>query len=131
MLSVRLATEERPLGALNLYAPQAGRFEDRDEVAFALLYAAHVAVALASAKEVEGLHSAVASRHVIGLAQGMLMERYGLSVDASFELLRRYSSTHNIKLAHIAADLVATRELPAGGVAPTRDQVSSGEPDPV
>ena len=112
MLSVQLATDE-PLGALNMYARREGRFEDHDEVDFALLYGTHVAIALTAAREADGLRSAMATRHAIGIAQGMLMERYGLSVEASFNLLRRYSSNHNVKLTDIAADIVATRQVPA------------------
>lgn len=112
LLSVRVATEEGPLGALNIYSGRAGGFADRDDVDFAVLYGAHVAVALASAREISGLHSALHSRHAIGLAQGILMERYGLGVDVSFNLLRRYSSHLNLKLADVAQDIVDTRRLP-------------------
>lgn len=112
LLSVRLAAEDTPLGALNIYSRTPGGFADRDDVDFAVLYGAHVAVALTSAREISGLTTALQSRHAIGLAQGMLMERYGLGVDASFSLLRRYSSQLNLKLAEVAADIVRTGRLP-------------------
>jgi hypothetical protein len=40
------------------------------------------------------------------------MERYGLTVEGSFALLRRYSNTYNVKVAQLAADVVATGTLP-------------------
>jgi AmiR/NasT family two-component response regulator len=46
------------------------------------------------------------SRHLIGMAQGMLMERHGLNEDASFEVLRRYSQIHNVKLREVATQVL-------------------------
>ncbi len=63
-------------------------------------------------------------RHVIGLAQGILMERFDLSTDQSFSVLRRYSQDRNMKLRSVAAHLVESRSLPdlaAGSVGGSRD----------
>ncbi|NYE38611.1 GAF domain-containing protein [Nocardioides cavernae] len=114
LLSLQLTSDDQPVGALNLYSPEPDLFRDDDEIAFALLYASHAALALTSTRQIEGLRSAISSRHVIGLAQGILMERYDLTVDTSFALLRRYSNVHNAKLARVAADVVSTRRLPSG-----------------
>ena len=89
-----------------------GGFDDRDEVDIAVLYGAHVAIALTSAREISGLRSALQSRHVIGVAQGMLMERFGLDLDSSFNLLRRCSSQLNLKPADVASDIVTSRQVP-------------------
>ena len=40
------------------------------------------------------------------------MERHGLDGDRAFEVLRRYSQDHNIKLRDVAAHLIETRRLP-------------------
>ena len=40
------------------------------------------------------------------------MERHNLDEARAFEVLRRYSQDHNIKLRDIAAHLVETRQLP-------------------
>ena len=48
----------------------------------------------------------------IGQAQGILMERHGLDGDRAFEVLRRYSQDHNIKLRDVATHLSETRQLP-------------------
>jgi AmiR/NasT family two-component response regulator len=43
---------------------------------------------------------------------GLLMERFSVDQDAAFAMLRRVSQHENRKLHEIAAELVATRELP-------------------
>ena len=108
ILSVRLYTYEDTHGSLNLYATEGRTFDDSD-VDIAQVYAAHASVALASARETEQLKAAIDSRHLIGLAQGILMERFDISVDRSFEVLRRYSQTRNVKLREIAAEVVERR----------------------
>jgi hypothetical protein len=40
------------------------------------------------------------------------MERYGLDEPRAFEVLRRYSQDHNLKLRLVAEHLIATRQLP-------------------
>ena len=54
----------------------------------------------------------MASRHVIGMAQGIVMERFGLDEDRSFAFLSRLSSHQNRKLRDLAGDLVRTRTIP-------------------
>jgi AmiR/NasT family two-component response regulator len=70
------------------------------------LFAAHAAIALHQAREVEHLNQALESRKVIGQALGILMERYALDENRAFAFLLRASSTSNIKLRDIAAQLV-------------------------
>jgi AmiR/NasT family two-component response regulator len=55
----------------------------------------------------------VQSRHVIGVAQGIIMHRYDMTLEASFEVLRRYSSHSNRKLRDVAQLVVEQRMLPA------------------
>ena len=70
----------------------------------------------AARREVEGLRAALETRHMIGLAQGILMARYTLTVAQAFDYLRRLSQSGNVKLREIAVDLVA--ELDATHRAP-------------
>ena len=113
VLAVRLVTAGRGTeGALNFYSPGTGAFVDQETVDVAQVYAVHAANALSSAKLLTGLQTALSSRHTIGLAQGILMERYGLDAQRSFELLRRTSSVHNLKLRDVAAGVVDTGRLP-------------------
>lgn len=76
------------------------------------ILARHVCVALGALREEEGLRAAVSSRTVIGQAEGILMERYGLGEDQAFAVLRRYSQNANVKLVDVATRVVATRRLP-------------------
>ena len=60
---------------------------------------------------ITGLRAALGNRHQIGIAQGILMQRHGLSLQQSFEVLQRFSNESNTKLSDVAADIV--RELDA------------------
>ena len=111
ILSVRLHTSAETLGALNIYSRGVREFSD-DDVAQAHIFGQHASVALATAKREDGLRKAVDSRTAIGQAQGILMERFGLTVDQAFAVLRRYSQTYNVKLRSVADRLIETRELP-------------------
>jgi len=112
LLSVRLAIGETPIGALNLYSEHRDGFDDTDTLDLVFLFALHAAAALAAAKEIAGLQTAMLNRHTIGVAQGILVHRYNISLDRSFELLRRYSSTRNVKLRDVAAYVVEHHSLP-------------------
>ena len=132
-LAMRVATDDSG-GALNLYAryPHAFGVIDR---AKGLLLAALAGVALTSAeghddreRRTENLQAALATRAVIGQAQGILIERERITADQAFDILRRASQHLNIKLRDIAQTLVDTGESPDTGrrgfdrSPPTRDE---------
>ncbi len=119
ILSIRLFTHEQTLGALNLYSGDVREFSS-DDLAFGYIFGQHASVALASARKEEGLRQAIDARHLIGQAQGILMERFGLSEHQAFSVLRRYSQDNNVKLRSVAERIVTTRELPAPDVADRR-----------
>ena len=52
------------------------------------------------------------SRQVIGVSQSLLMQRFNLSLDQSFEVLRRYSQNQNLKLRELAEQLVIEGRIP-------------------
>jgi GAF domain-containing protein len=112
VLSVRLRSGEQTMGAINFYCSTVREF-DRDDVAMAQIFSQHASVALATAKREEGLRVAIDSRHLIGQAQGILMERFGLTADKAFAVLRRYSQDNNVKLRDLAEEVVNTRQLPS------------------
>lgn len=112
VLSIHLFTDARVLGALNLYYESKDDFAD-DEIEVARVVAAHASVALAKLRSERDLWRAIDSRHLIGQAQGMLMERFELSSEKSFSVLRRYSQQHNIKLHEVAGELIRTGRLPS------------------
>ncbi|MGP5080137.1 ANTAR domain-containing protein, partial [Brachybacterium alimentarium] len=70
------------------------------------VYARIASGILFSAKQTSGLREALESRNVIGIAQGLLMNRYGLTRDQAFEVLRRRSQESQTKLRDLAADVV-------------------------
>jgi len=111
MLCTQLFTNENTLGALNVYSPNVEAF-DPDSREDIIALASHAAVAVSSAREIETLTIAVDRRTTIGKAIGMIMERFELSDDRAFDVLRRLSSHENRKIYDIAAQLVPTRRLP-------------------
>lgn len=111
MLSFRLYVTDQDLGALNVYSPHPAAFTVESE-RVGLLFAAHAAVAMASAQQVTQLEQAIDTRDLIGQAKGILMERHKLTADQAFALLVRASQHTNTKLAVIAGYLCHTGELP-------------------
>ncbi|MFC8661348.1 GAF and ANTAR domain-containing protein [Streptomyces sp. NPDC057199] len=101
MMGFLLFTEDQDLGALNLYSRKPGAFTEASELAGWLL-ASHAAVAFSSARTHAQMGQAVATRHVIGEAMGILMGRHHLTEEKAFDVLRRYSQENNIKLREVA-----------------------------
>lgn len=110
-MSFRLFTEGQTSAAMNVYAEKPDIFTQEDLVD-GLVVAAQAAVALAKALELDQLHQALRSRQTIGEAVGMLRERFDLSSDKAFSVLKRLSSQHNVKLVRIAQHIVDTGTLP-------------------
>jgi transcriptional regulator with GAF, ATPase, and Fis domain len=113
MIAVRLFTTRQTIGALDLYS-YGYRDYDVDDILAARVVAARVSVALANAQKEQDLWNAIDSRHEIGQAEGILMERYGLTSEQAFGVLRRYSQEQNRKVRMIAQEVIATRSLPKG-----------------
>ncbi|WP_313407461.1 GAF and ANTAR domain-containing protein [Aeromicrobium sp.] len=111
VLTFRLFTLSDVIGALSMYSTEVDAFDAADK-AEGVALAAHIAIAVLAAQRVDQYETALDSRTVTAQACGMLMERYEIDSVAAFNLLTRVSSTQNIKLRHLAADLVATRVLP-------------------
>ncbi|MBF4621903.1 ANTAR domain-containing protein [Clavibacter sp. VKM Ac-2542] len=74
--------------------------------------AVHARIALAAWDAADDLALGLASRSVIGQAQGILMERFSLDADRAFQVLRRYSQDGNVKLVEVARRVVETGALP-------------------
>lgn len=118
---------ETTLGSLNLYSHLPGAFGAYDR-GKGLIFATHAGVALAAATAVEDatnalavevkllgdLRGALASRQVIGRAEGILMQREMITSDEAFDLLRRASQHLNAKLREVAQYVVDTGDMPEG-----------------
>jgi transcriptional regulator with GAF, ATPase, and Fis domain len=111
-MAIRLHTDTETLGALNLYADRAGAFAG-ESADIALIFASHATDAMSKARLVSGLQTALESRHLIGMAQGVLAMRYGMDYERAFQLLHRYSNDNNIKLRELAQHVLELREMPA------------------
>lgn len=111
VLSVPLQTNGSTLGLLQLFNTEPYAFEHDDD-AVAHILARHASVAVATATQEANLRQAIDARKLIGQAQGILMERFGIDGDQAFAVLRRYSQDYNIKLRDVARRLIDTRKLP-------------------
>jgi GAF domain-containing protein len=109
-MSVRLTANDTTIGALNFYSDRPGTFDGDQDIA--LIFASHAAAAMANARLVGGLRTALDSRHAIGIAQGVLAVRYDISYERAFQVLHRYSNDHNVKLRDVADQVLETRSLP-------------------
>jgi GAF domain-containing protein len=111
LLATRLSNGDQSVGAMNLYSSRERDFtaEDRD---FAQVFAVHATSALLAVRQRENLRVAMDARTLIGQAQGILMERFDIDADKAFAVLRRYSQTRNLKVRHLAAEIVSSRTLP-------------------
>ena len=109
LLAVHLFTDTG-LGALSLYSCTPRDF-DGATLQDAKVVAAYASVVLAHAGVERNMWRAIDARNTIGQAQGILMARYGLTADRAFAVLRRYSQDHNVRVAVLAGELIATGRL--------------------
>jgi GAF domain-containing protein len=115
MMGFLLFTDDENLGALDLYSSRPDAFTEQSEQVGRLL-ASHAAVAFASARSDEQLHEAITTRQRIGEAVGIMMERYKVSEQQAFAVLKKASQEQNIKLRELARTVVET-----GGIPGTRE----------
>jgi ANTAR domain len=81
------------------------------EIAEAIAH--HASQALKAARERDNLTRAMAARHRVGLAQGILMVRRQITADQAFALLKRESQNTGVKLRTIAQTVIQTGDLPS------------------
>jgi GAF domain-containing protein len=91
---------------LNLYARSTDAF-DRSTVQLAELFATQAASVLEYAVQVEQLSEALHTRTDIGIAVGIVMERYGVDRDRAFAFLVRNSNDRNVKIRLLAQQIIA------------------------
>jgi GAF domain-containing protein len=114
-LGVRLYGDHTTSGGINIYATTPGAF-DRETADLTELFAAQAAAAMGHTVQIQNLQSALATRREIGIALGVVMERYGLDDARAFQYLSRVSQHSNIKLHRVAEEVMASvasgRSLP-------------------
>jgi GAF domain-containing protein len=120
-MSVLLHAGADGVGSLNLYADRAEVWDDEQQL-LARSLADQLAVAVADARLLDQRERALLSRSGIGQAQGIVMERFGLSADQAFDLLQRMSQGTQVELVHLAEHIVETRRLPSFDDDPTESE---------
>ncbi len=107
-----LTFDSQVRGALNLYSERCGGFARETRVA-AQVTAEQAGVLLRSVQHearlkevIEQLREALTTRMIIDQALGIIMARRRCTAPAAFEILRRSSQSRNVKVHHIAADIV-------------------------
>ncbi|MGO9964394.1 MAG: anti-sigma factor antagonist [Acidimicrobiales bacterium] len=116
IMSSPLLTEDRPVGALNIYSRTAMAFASKDQE-LASLFAAEVSHILACAgvdvtdeQLSRRRNEALAIRRLIAQAEGVIMEREGVGADDAYSLLCDYSRTSNRPFREGAEDVVASTQ---------------------
>jgi ANTAR domain len=77
-------------------------------------FAHYASLALGAVMERDNLNRAMAARHRVGLAQGILMTRRQLTADQAFALLKRESQNNHVKLRTVAQRVIQAGDLPVG-----------------
>lgn len=111
VISANLYTTDAAMGALNLYFADRKEYVSED-LELARLVGAHTSIVLAHYRRDANLWKAIDARHRIGQAQGILMERFDITAEQAFALLRRLSQDQNTKIRLVADTVVTTRKLP-------------------
>lgn len=108
MLGYRIRIGERKAGALNLFSDTAGAFDETSAKTGALI-ASFASVALGGAShyaQAKSLREGLLSNREIGKATGLLMAAHSLSAEEAFQVLRRASQDLNLKLGHVAEQVI-------------------------
>jgi hypothetical protein len=114
ILSSPLRVQDRPVGALNIYARTPGVFTPSGQK-MAALFATEASSILSGVETETGgehlslrLQGALRTREVIAQAQGVLMEREGLAERSAYAALRRSSLSNGSPLLEQAAEIVVS-----------------------
>jgi len=114
ILSTPLLSMDRPVGALNIYSRSRAAFAPHDQElasvfateASAILTTA--AVGISKDQAAARISAALHMRQVIAQAQGVVMEREGLTEGEAYSVLRNFSQRSNRPLLERAEDVVAS-----------------------
>ena len=114
ILSSPLMTKDRPQGALNIYSSTEHAFGSRQQE-LAALFAEQASDILTTAEPDETdeqvnqrLASALAERQTIHQAQGVMMERNGLTAEAAVRELHRAARAAGRRVADLATEVVSS-----------------------
>jgi anti-anti-sigma factor len=112
ILSNPLLTAERPVGAINIYSRTRSAFSEKEQELAAVIASEASNILQSAGVDVsddlptERFRDALESRQVIARAEGVLMERDGVSAEDAFSALRNFSRHINRPLVEWAGDIV-------------------------
>ncbi len=118
ILSTPLLAHDRPVGALNVYSRTVAAFAPEDQRLAVVLATEASAILTDAGMNPDSNHSstryqdALEARQTIALAQGVAMERLGLSADEAYRELRSHSMRTNQPLLQRAEDVIASTRRP-------------------
>jgi anti-anti-sigma factor len=125
ILSSPLLVRDRPVGALNIYSLTPRVFSAKDEE-LARMFASEASKILSDAgvdvtddQVALKFQSALRGREVIAQAQGVLMDRGGVTEDVAYDALRRLSLHSGLTLRAKAEDVVSSTQ---DGLSPRREE---------
>lgn len=124
VLSTPLLTGDLPIGALNIYSCTPGTFTGPEQAQAVILAAAASGILAGAGDGVsaqqlgERVQDALRRRGCIAKAQGVLMERDGITADAAFGVLLNSSRQTNRPLREHAATVLASVRTAADRPAP-------------
>ena len=108
VLSVHLYSGSSGMGAMNVYSASSRDYTDQEK-STASIVGAHASIALSHFRREKHLWRAIDTRHVTGIAQGILCHQYHLDPEQAIGLLLRVSQQRNVSLEDLAAQVVAGR----------------------
>ncbi|MGW5241593.1 ANTAR domain-containing protein [Monashia sp. NPDC004114] len=125
-IGYRLLLDGDKVGALNLFSDTPGALSERsaDTGAVIASFASVALMAIRAREEAASLRQGLQSNREIGKAVGLLMAAHHISGEAAFGLLRSTSQDLNMKLAHVAAQVIQGQETQFGGGAGATDRTS-------
>ena len=130
ILSTPLLAEDRPVGALNIYSNTTEAFAAKEQD-LASIFATEASAILRDAgvsvsddQLADRLADALRTRQTIAQAQGVLMERDGISEQDAYTQLRSFSQRTSEPLGQRAAHVVSSTQ-PGPQVSPGRPEAAS------
>lgn len=114
MAGFRLRQDGQKVGALNIFsdAPEAFTTDSLDQAIMLTAFASVALAALDRGEEATTLRRGLQSNREIGKAIGLLMASHDIDDDQAFEMLAKVSQEMNVKVAEVAAQVIAHHRKP-------------------
>ncbi len=109
MAGFRLRQDGKRVGALNVFSDTPGALTDHslEQAIMLTAFASVTLAALDRGEEAATLRRGLESNREIGKAVGLLMAMHSIDDDRAFEMLAKVSQEMNVKVAEVAAQVVA------------------------